>query len=626
MKFKKCIFVIIHIRYTMTSSSTIQVKFEKSDINDQVVGTLIPPTDGPKKSVNIIISYDRSGSMNAAANTNGDEITKYYSKNDLAKHSISIVANSLGADDTLEIITYDSLIETVLPRTAMNADGKKKAMASVSKIEPRGCTELWKGLKAAMDAANKTSKELGDATVVMITDGEPSNSPANGEVQSLKDYRIEMKNTCRLHTIGIGYDIKSKLLVDLTNDGQYGGSFIFIPDGSMMITSWVNLLANEKNIIGKNITVQSMNGKTNYLGTIKYGQNKTFLCDFSDFSNISSIKYESMDNGIVDIPVTKSIIYNNESVVSEIVRTNILKAMNDMLKYATINITKCQEILRDSVSQAYEIISDHPIIEDMTGEIATGFESQQSINRWGLHYIRSLTTAHTNRDCLNFKDPGPKMYESVEIKKTREIIDKIANTIEIPQPSLKITATAAAAYSPPVSQNQFWESYNNAQGGCFGGYGTVMLQNETLANIKDLKKGDVLENGAKIECVIVFHDCDTIIIDYNLEITPWHPIYMNNEWIFPNKCKIRRTLKNRLVYNFILDSKHMININGIDCCTLGHGFTGPVIQHEFYGTQRVIDDFKKFNTYTLGIIDMTKSNVLYDFSGNEIIGYKNDII
>ena len=480
--------------------ASCSLKIENADNNDKILCTIIPSISGQKKPVNVIISYDRSYSMSNAANPNGDEITKYYSKNDLGKHSMSIVINSLGPNDTIQIITYDSVVETVLTRTAMNDSGKILALDSIKKIEPRGCTELWKGLKAAMDAALITSNQLGDSTVIMITDGEPSNSPVEGEVETLKNYRKETHNNCRLHTIGIGYDIKSKLLADLTDNGQFGGSFIFIPDGSMMITSWVNLLANEKNIIGKNLTI-NINETILNLGTIKYGQNKTFLVNSSEFKNITSIQYDSMNNTIIHIPITDTISKNNNNVIFEVVRTKILKAMNDILKFSSLDINKSLDILRASVSEAFEMIDSHPIIDDMVGEISLGFQSNATVKKWGAHYIRSLITAHTNRDCLNFKDPGLKIYESDMIKKTREEVDAIANAIEVPQPSIRMYTSSSNGNqytTQTVSQFDFQSSYNNASGGCFGADGTIILKNGTFKFIKDLKKGDILDNGAII--------------------------------------------------------------------------------------------------------------------------------
>jgi hypothetical protein len=366
----------------------------------------------------------------------------------------------------------------------------------------------------------------------------------------------------------------------------------------------------------------NINGEIKSLGTIKYGQKKTFICDIEEFKHISTIQYDSMNNETINIPISFTLFTDNNAVKFEIVRMNMLKAMNDILKFSSVNLPKSQEILRTSVSTAYEMIDAHPIIDDMVGEISSGFETTANVNRWGGHYLRSLITAHTNRDCLNFKDPGMKIYESAEIKKTREVINDIANSIEVPQPSIQMYTTTTTA-AQPISRDDFMSSYNNAYGGCFGGDGIVALQNGNSKMIKSLKKGDILHDGAVIQCVITFEECDTITIeDGNLEITPWHPIFLENKWVFPNTRKILDVNSKKTVYNFILDTVHIININGVNCCTLGHNFAGPVIEHEFYGTQKVINDLKKFDGYADGIVKIQKTNLVFNDSGTEIIGYK----
>ena len=47
-------------------------------------------------------------------------------------------------------------------------------------------------------------------------------------------------------------------------------------------------------------------------------------------------------------------------------------------------------------------------------------------------------------------------------------------------------------------------NYNNISiGGCFSGNGKVKLINNSYKKIKELKKGDVLENGAIVKCLII---------------------------------------------------------------------------------------------------------------------------
>ena len=40
-------------------------------------------------------------------------------------------------------------------------------------------------------------------------------------------------------------------------------------------------------------------------------------------------------------------------------------------------------------------------------------------------------------------------------------------------------------------------------GGCFSGNGEVKLKDNTTKKIKELIKGDILENGAIVECLVI---------------------------------------------------------------------------------------------------------------------------
>lgn len=81
-----------------------------------------------------------------------------------------------------------------------------------------------------------------------------------------------------------------------------------------------------------------------------------------------------------------------------------------------------------------------------------------------------------------------------------------------------------------------------------------------------------------------------------LLITEYHPAKINNEWIFPCDYKDSKLIQCDYVYNIILKNRSSILINGIECVTLGHGLKGPIIEHPFLGTERVINDFKNFNS------------------------------
>ena len=166
--------------------------------------------------------------------------------------------------------------------------------------------------------------------------------------------------------------------------------------------------------------------------------------------------------------------------------------------------------------------------------------------------------------------------------------------------------------------------YNNPSGGCFAGEGNVLMYNNKFKKVKDIKKGDSLAFGAKVVCVTTFEFVNiiTYIDGINvLKITPWHPVIKDGTWVFPiiemskDTDSSNITIHKTKVYNFVLDSVHLINVNNIITCTFGHNIKGQVIGHEFYGTNEVINDLKKMNGWNIGFINITEETKLWETIG-----------
>ena len=96
-----------------------------------------------------------------------------------------------------------------------------------------------------------------------------------------------------------------------------------------------------------------------------------------------------------------------------------------------------------------------------------------------------------------------------------------------------------------------------------------------------------------------------------LYISEWHPIYINNKWIFP--CNNYQSIDIELdyIYNIILDSQHVIIINNIPIITLGHNITdNDVLKHDYYGTDKIINDLKLIDNYENGLIVINNPQII----------------
>lgn len=64
-----------------------------------------------------------------------------------------------------------------------------------------------------------------------------------------------------------------------------------------------------------------------------------------------------------------------------------------------------------------------------------------------------------------------------------------------------------------------------------------------------------------------------------------------------------------VVYNLVLDSNHIVNVNGIDAICLGHNYQEGILKHEYYGSQKIIDDLKKISGWDNGMIEIRQAAI-----------------
>jgi len=296
------------------------------------------------------------------------------------------------------------------------------------------------------------------------------------------------------------------------------------------------------------------------------------------------------------------------------------------------------------------------LLKDIDGQIKEALEGAAH-DRWGRHFLPSLSRAHLLQQCNNFKDPGVQHYGGVLFKTVRDFADETFCALPPPKPTLPpkpapvlvvnnpatktsntgsvwikgsgiITTKAPAASTSTKKKTKASKAfdmsvYNNASGGCIWGECMAMMADGSEKKVKSIRKDDMVKtaNGesARIICVtkLTLNPQDKaplVQLDSGLVITPWHPVQMNHQWIFP--CKIGKLWGSNHpedVYNFVLDNGHIMMINNVACVTLGHGFTEEVVNHHYYGTQRVIQDLKAMNAWENGFIEMKEITARQNF-------------
>jgi len=224
--------------------------------------------------------------------------------------------------------------------------------------------------------------------------------------------------------------------------------------------------------------------------------------------------------------------------------------------------------------------------------------------------------------CLNFKSPSMSIYRTKEFD---NLVDKLTDLFcTLPPP---IPSANCSSENVPVIGNM--SSIMNRNNGCILGECRVKLVDKTLKKIAELKKGDQLEDGSKVICLIKSNYNGLLVKLNDLFITPYHPVFYENEWHFPieiYKKNLKKLIPNpfisliennkstQSVCNLVLDKGHLANIENFKCVTLGHGFNEDVVKHDYYGSDKVIQDLSKINGWDDGLIILNDFSVIRDES------------
>jgi len=255
------------------------------------------------------------------------------------------------------------------------------------------------------------------------------------------------------------------------------------------------------------------------------------------------------------------------------------------------------------------------------GQVTKSMSTADWYLKWGMHYLISLRCAHLLQQCHNFKDPGVQHYGGSVFKAFQQTAQDAFVSLPPPKPTAIVISKNNAA---PIAVPQNMASYYVASGGCFDGNGIVNLSSGISKTVSQLKKGDQLENSGKIVAVVKTKINDPkkykVVCLNGVFLTPYHPVRTNEgEWKFPIDLAKVEYLNQNFVYNLILDSVHSISINGVECITLGHGFEDSVAKHDYFGTQKVINDLKKLDGWKEGLLEINQNDWIRSNS-NEVCG------
>jgi len=641
-----------------SSISNFQVKMERYD-DEFTLLSIVPPENGDRTPCDICCVIDTSGSMGDPAKTvSGGEVENTgLSVMDVVKHGIRTIIHTLTSDDRLALVSFSTEAKKVCDLTFMDDSGKQQALSSTEAFTPDGNTNIWGGLEKGMDILYASVAEGRFPVLVLLTDGQPNVVPPRGHLPMLQKYAKNKggKLPCRINTFGFGYSLDSKLLHELAVEG--GGMYSFIPDCSFVGTVFSNALSNYLSTVatdvvlsinipegGRILDYEVLGGHPKFpqnngrglsvnLGSLIFGQNKDLVIKnktelFPIQAALTFLEVASWNSATIqqtEVPGN-----GNEFMVNRLRLEMVDRIRKAMVLAARKQLDSASNTILESVTDIQEKLNtyngDSPeipaalsgFLADLDGEVISAVSKQEYYDKWGLHYLPSLMQAHLLQQCNNFKDPGIQNYGGTLFKDIRDTADEIFCKLPPPTPSIVARTTARAAPPAPVITSM--AVLHNSSAPCFAGTCIVQMGDNSTKEVQQVVAGDFVSTnlageGAKVLCVVKTEvregKLNLVAFEGGLLVTPYHPIKIKDEWVFPVDMAQVTAYSCDAVYSFVLETSHVMLINGIPCITLGHGFTdNKVLAHPYLGTNAVIEDLKAFEGWHSGMVVLKPENVV----------------
>jgi len=646
--------------------SDIQLKSYYLD--DKLFVNIQTPEADVRPPADIVLCIDVSYSMfdEATLKGNSDEtISHGFSVLSLTISAAKTILHSLNENDNLSVVTYSSQAMTIVENIACTPENKILIEAELDNLKPISNTNMWAGIHQSLDILRTTSPPEKLKGILLLTDGIPNVEPPRGHVYMLEKYFRDHNFKCMLSCYGFGYNLQSDLLMDLSRVSG-GDGYSFIPDASILGTAFIHGISNLLTTavynpvltidLSKNVWLNDTRKNIQIcLDSLKYGQEKNLVFHLNTkHSQSRSMDYLN-DFAHVSLSFHGKVIETRENLrpprdyyISNYYRQEAVNIINDCIQRKKYNDLSFRELLTRFITEvakedAIPYIRD--LLFDLNGQVKESLnmtskgEREDWFSRWGIHYLRSLQGAYQHELCNNFKDKGISHFGGSLFNSLRDQISDIFDAQPPPKRDIK--------HAPPTSRGTMrgcgqsvqrtapapltsMRVYNNAGGGCCAEGSKVLLANGTYVKVEDIKKGDSVVtyqtlkddqdrfhesySTSTIECVVKTQCLNgqvEMVHLNNLLITPYHPIIdMHNyekHWRYPISKGDKKLTQCNNMYSFVVENREALLVDRHVFATYGHNWTDQdVIRHDYFGTDRVIDDLKKIPSYHNGLVELTQ--------------------
>ena len=561
--------------------------------------TITPKKIESRKPILLISLIDVSGSMLSSASNElkGNEEANF-TRLSLVKHSLKTVTSTLSNDDLMCLITFNSKAVMKLEATKTDEQGKKEIFTKIENMKASGSTNIWDALRLGILVSQRYNNY--STCLMLFTDGEPNINPPMGIVPSLKEVISDIPNVdFTISTFAFGYQVDSKLMEEISKIGN--GIYGYCPDCTMVGTIFVNFMSNILTTIESTIKIEVKNQNQNFNKIFEIGglysgisRHQGFYLDKNDFKNTEINLYlgKEKKKSINGIDLTEK----NDDIMDQYFRFRLIKILEEIIESNNKNNENSFQKVKllfdeiNKIEKKTEFMKN--LLIDLIDDDANHGQVEKAIKeeyykKWGLNYLLSFLRFHIVEQCGNFKDQSLKFYSNEDFEKMQKNGNKIFISLPAPENDYDKGSN--------ISQTNFTQLCYNAYGGCFTGNAFVEMNKGNKKKVKDLRKGDILLNGAEVLCVVEnkINKVENVVCINDVCFSLYHPIEIKGKWVFP--CQYFKVEKKFIDswFNLVLKNKHEIELNGIKAITLGHNRTEGILKHPYFGTKKVIEALMK---------------------------------
>ena len=634
-------------------ASLKDIKTNTSLCNGKLLVNINMPNTDIRPPVDICLTIDISGSMATEATLKGDKgetINYGYSVLSVTVCAAKTIINCMNENDNISIVTYTDVSSILVDYWSVTTENKKLIEEMLDELKPLFTTNIWAGLNDSLDILRTKSPRNRMKGIFLLTDGVPNIEPSRGHEYMLEKYYKDNHDfDCMINCYGFGYSLKSELLQNISKISG-GDGFAFIPDSSLLGNIFIhgisNFLTTASYGVMLNVTLKNgftfNDGSTEKeikISSLKYGQDKNIYidCKFSDRSpHINGrVPYEIGKTKLIMNDICIESTFNNDKVddnniVNQECRMKSIETLEGCLKQMKFNEKDTVKVLITSFLEYAKGLDESEYIQniifDFEGRVKESLnmtnvgEKEDRYNKWGVHYLRSLTDAYKNEICNNFKDKGVSNFTGELFNTLRDKISDIFDDIPPPKTTIRPQTSRDSWSTAPTTPLPSMATYNTQYGGCCAKGSEIKMSDGTLKKVENLMVGDEVVtfkdnkySTSNIECVIVTKCKNNKEFMVNLtgnngntlSITPYHPVYIN-KWYFPINLSKGKEIECEEMFTFVIDNRESVIIEDYIFATYNHQMKGEVIEHEYFGTEKVINDLKNFETYKYGYVNLTK--------------------